>query len=117
MRKRRALILGPTLLAVAGTAALVLGVVSPHSAQKPLAFKPPILGAPPPYSHVLAREAGNLAVALAVQPRQSTETLVATVLGPDGSGLSGLDVALALKTATGAPARDASAAPAATKRR
>jgi hypothetical protein len=101
MRKRSALILGLTLLAVASAAALALGVVSPHSAQKPLAFTPPIVGAPPPHSFALAREAGDLAVALAVQPRRSTTTLVATVLGPDGSGLSGLDATLALETTTG----------------
>jgi hypothetical protein len=101
MRKRRALILELTLLAVASAAALALGVVSPHSAQKPLTIKPPIVGAPPPHSFVLARQAGDLAVALAVQPRQSTATLVATVLGPDGSGLSGLDATLTIKTATG----------------
>jgi hypothetical protein len=103
--KRKALLLGLTLLPLAGAAALALTVVAPHSAQKPLAFTPPILGAPPPNSFVLAREAGDLAVALAVQPRRSTATLVATVLGRDGSGLSGLDVTFALRTATGAHAR------------
>jgi hypothetical protein len=87
---------------LAGAAALALTVVSRHTAQKPVAFTPPIVGAPPPGSVVLAREAGDLAVALAVQPRRSTATLVATVLGPDGSGLSGLHATLALKTATGA---------------
>jgi hypothetical protein len=101
MRKRRRLILGLALLAVASVAALALTVVSRPSAQKPVAFTPPVVGAPPPHSLVLAREAGDLAVALAVQPRRSTATLVATVLGPDGSGLSGLDATLALKTATG----------------
>jgi hypothetical protein len=102
MRKRTALILGLALVAAAGTAALALGVVAPHSRQKPLAFRPPIVGAPPPGSLVLAREAGDLAVALAVQPGRSTGTLVATVLGPDGPGLSGLRVTLALEAANGA---------------
>jgi hypothetical protein len=108
MRKRAL-----ALLAVASTAALALSLVPAHSAQKPLAFTPPIVGAPPPHSLVLAREAGDLAVALAVQPRRSTATLVATVLGPDGSGLSGLDATLALRTSTGArpsgPGRDCGA--------
>jgi hypothetical protein len=72
--------------------------------QAQLAFTPPIVGAPPPNALVLAHEAGDLAVALALQPNQSATTLVATVLGPDGSGLSGLDAVLTLKTATGAKA-------------
>jgi hypothetical protein len=102
MRKRRALIVGLILLAVASALALALSLVSGHSAQKPLAFKPPIVGAPPPHSLVLAREAGDLAVALAVQPGRSTAALIATVLGSDGSGLSGLDATLTLETAAGA---------------
>jgi hypothetical protein len=53
---------------------------------------------------VFAREAGSLAVGLALQPKRSTTTLVATVLGPDGSGVSGLDARLTLKTAGGAEA-------------
>jgi hypothetical protein len=102
MRQRRGLIPGLALLALASAAALVLTVVSRHQAENPVAFTPPIVGAPPPNSLVLAREAGDLAVALAVQPRRSAATLVATVLGPDGSGLSGLDTTLTLETATGA---------------
>ena len=65
---------------------------------------PPILGGPPPNALVLAREAGSLAVGLALQPKPSTTTLVATVLGPEGSGVSGLDARLTLKTAGGAEA-------------
>ena len=65
---------------------------------------PPILGGPPPNALVLARQAGSLAVGLALQPKRSTTTLVATVLGPDGSGVSGLDASLTLKTAGGAEA-------------
>ena len=58
----------------------------------------------PPNALVLARQAGSLAVGLALQPKRSTTTLVATVLGPDGSGVSGLDASLTLKTAGGAEA-------------
>src|SRR4051794_35064207 len=100
MRKPSALTLGLTVLAAAGTAALALGVVATRSAPKPVAFTPAVVGAPPPGSLVLAREAGDLAVALAVQPRRSAAMLVATVLGADGSGLSGLDVTLAVETGT-----------------
>jgi hypothetical protein len=102
MRKRRCLILGLAGLALASAAALALTVISRRSGEKPVAFTPLIVGAAPPNSLVMAREAGDLAVALAVQPRRSTATLVATVLGPDGSGLSGLDATLALETAAGA---------------
>ena len=38
------------------------------------------------------------------QPKRSKTTLVATVLGPGGSGLSGRDASLTLKTAGGAEA-------------
>jgi len=65
---------------------------------------PPIVGAPPPNALVLAREVGSLAVGLALQPRRSTTTLVATVLRPDGSGVSGLDATLSLETASGGEA-------------
>jgi hypothetical protein len=69
--KAKSLSLGLALLASASAvAAVALSVVSAHSAQKPLAFKPAIVGAPPPHSLVLAREAGDFAVALAVQPRK-----------------------------------------------
>ena len=96
-RTRRSLIVGPALLATAGATALALTLVLRQSAQAPLAFMPP-------NALVLARQAGSLAVGLALQPKRSTTTLVATVLGPDGSGVSGLDASLTLKTAGGVEA-------------
>jgi len=104
MQTRAALILELALLSLAGATALALTVVSPRPAPAPLAFTPAIVGAPPPNSLVLAREASDLAVALALQPRRSAITLVATVLGPDGSGLNGLDATMTLRTATGGEA-------------
>jgi hypothetical protein len=101
MTKRTILTLELVLIAAAVATALALTVVSPHSSQAPLSFTPSIVGAPPPGSLVLGREAGDLAVGLAVQPQRSATTLVGTVLGPDGSGLSGLDVTFALTTASG----------------
>jgi hypothetical protein len=101
MRRRTTLTLELAFLAVAAAIALALTVVSPRSAQSPLAFIPPIVGAPPPNSVVLAREAGDLAVGLALQPGRSAITLVASVLGPDGTGLSGLNSALTLTSAAG----------------
>jgi hypothetical protein len=50
-----------------------------------------VIEPPPPNALVLAREAGPLAVALAVQQRPRA-TLTATVIGEDGSGSSGLRV-------------------------
>lgn len=55
---------------------------------------------PPPGALVLAREAGTLAVALATQPRR----LTATVLGPSGEAVTGLDVSFRLGRRT-LPAR------------
>jgi hypothetical protein len=55
--------------------------------------------APPPGSLVLGKEDGDLAVGLAVHPGP-TLGLQATILGPDGSGLSGLNLVFALKTST-----------------
>jgi len=63
---------------------------------------------PPPGSVVLGQEDGNLAVGLAVRLGRPL-TLQATVLGPDGSGVSGLDVAFAVQTSAGARAANGSA--------
>jgi copper transport protein len=56
--------------------------------------------APPPGSLVLGQEDGDLAVGLAVHPGP-TLGLQATILGPDGGGLSGLNLVFVLKTSTG----------------
>ena len=56
--------------------------------------------APPPGSLVLGQEDGDLAVGLAVRPGPSLG-LQATILGSDGSGVSGLNLAFVLKTSTG----------------
>lgn len=55
--------------------------------------------APPPGSLVLGQEDGDLAVGLAVQPGR-TLGLQATIVGPDGSGVSGLNLAFVMKTST-----------------
>jgi putative copper export protein len=55
---------------------------------------------PPRGALVFAREDGSLAVALAVQPR----TVTATILAPTGGGASGLDVAFAAPGHTAVPA-------------
>ncbi len=55
---------------------------------------------PPPESVVLGREDDDLAVGLAVTPGREL-ALQATVLGPDGSGLGGLDLAFRLRTTAG----------------
>ena len=55
--------------------------------------------APPPGSLVLGQEDGDLAVGLAVQPGP-TLGLQATILGPGGSGVSGLNLAFLMKTST-----------------
>jgi len=60
-----------------GTSSLTVGVIAPP--------------APPRGALVLAGESGSRAVALAVQPRR----LTATVLSPDGGPLSGLKVSFA----------------------
>ena len=60
-----------------GTSSLTVGVIAPP--------------APPRGALVLAGESGSRAVALAVQPRR----LTATVLAPDGGPLSGLKVSFA----------------------
>ena len=105
MRTRRSLIVGLALFVAAGAAALAFAFVSPHPGHATLDFTPPILGAAPPNALVLAREAGDLAIGLAVQPKRSTTTLIATVLAPAGEGLSGLNATLTLRTTSGAEAR------------
>ncbi len=55
--------------------------------------------APPPGSLVLGQEDGDLAVGLAVHPGR-TLGLQATILGPDGSGVAGLNLAFVMKTST-----------------
>jgi hypothetical protein len=61
-----------------------------------------VLGDQPAGAVVLGREDGKLAVALAVQPGGKGLTLVATVLGQDGGGARGLDVAFRTTTSDGA---------------
>ena len=56
--------------------------------------------APPPGSVVLGQEAGDLALGLAVTPGRQL-ALQTTVLGPDGGGLGGLEVAFRVRSAAG----------------
>src|SRR5712691_218559 len=56
--------------------------------------------APPPASLVLGQEDGDLAVGIAVTPGRQL-ALQGTVLGPDGSGLGGLDLTFEVRTAVG----------------
>jgi copper transport protein len=57
--------------------------------------------APPVGSVVFGREDGDLAVGLALRSRGGGLELQATVLGPDGGGLSGLDVSYRVDTRGG----------------
>jgi copper transport protein len=57
-----------------------------------LSSKPSQLRLPPRAALVLARQAGSLAVGLAVQPRGHGVELLASVLGPDQLGVNGLPV-------------------------
>ncbi len=67
----------------------------------PLTVTPTAVTPPPPGSVVLGQEDGDLGVGLAVTPRGQQLTLQATVLGPDGNGLGGLDLAFRVRTTAG----------------
>jgi putative copper export protein len=67
----------------------------------PLTVTPTAVTPPPPGSVVLGREDGDLGVGLAVTPGGRQLALQATVLGQDGNGLGGLDLAFRVRTARG----------------
>jgi copper transport protein len=69
-------------------------VAAPSRGPTTVNLQPP--QPPPRGALVLAREAGALAVALAVEPRR----LTATVLGPSGEALTGLPVSFRVGSAT-----------------
>jgi hypothetical protein len=106
-RKRRwltwrwSLVIELLLLTMATVATLTLTVLSPSKGGPSVSFTPAVLGAPPPGSVVLAKEDGPLAVALAVKPQGSRLLLVATVLGQDGPGVSGLTSSFRVTTEDG----------------
>jgi hypothetical protein len=101
MQRRTHLIIELTLLTVAAAVALTLTLVAPSGKQAPLPFTPSVLGAQPPGAVVLAQEDAELAVALALQPKPASLTLVATVVGQSGIGVSDLHVAFDVTTANG----------------
>ncbi len=102
MRRRRAgtVVAAGVLLALAGGAVWVIaGNDSPGGVAVPVV--PPAkapAGAPPPPrgALVLARGHGDLAVALAARRAGNDVRLTATVVAPDGTGLSGLRVRFAV---------------------
>jgi len=72
----------------------------------PLSVTPTAVTPPPPGSVVLGQEDGDLAVGLAVAAGQRL-ALQATVLGGDGNGLSGLELAFRIRTTAGETSRKA----------
>jgi len=64
-------------------------------------FSPPIVGAQPPGSVVLAQEDEDLAVALALKPASRGLFAVVTVLGQDGTGVGHLTTVVGIHTSEG----------------
>jgi hypothetical protein len=95
-RSRRAWLLAAVAALTAAVAAGVWVTTRPVGATS--AFTPAVLGSEPPGAVVLAAEDRDLAVALAVRPTGSRLLLVATILGQDGNGATGLDVSFRLHT-------------------
>ncbi len=93
-----------TLLAVVCLAVVAWRVGADGSSPARPLFTPAVLGGQPPGAVVLAREDRDLAVALAAAPRGGRTLVVATVLGPDGEGATGLRLHISGRTATPGPA-------------
>jgi copper transport protein len=95
-------LLGLALVAVAILIDLQPGRVAGAEAQTasaPRLAGPVVL--PPPRALVLAGQADDLAVGIAVQPDGRRLKLQTSVLGPDGQGLTGLAVTYRVRTASG----------------
>ncbi len=71
------------------------------SSASPSPVTPTAVTPPPPGSVVLGQEDGDLGVGLAVTAEKRQLALQATVLGPDGNGLAGLDLAFRVRTTAG----------------
>jgi hypothetical protein len=102
MRHRKRQLFEVALVAVAAGVTLLATLVAPGGGGTATpSFAPPILGGQPAGAVVQGAQDKDLAVGLAVKPG-SPLTLVATVLGQDGTGTDGLDVNFGLTTRTGA---------------
>ncbi|HEY1273978.1 MAG TPA: hypothetical protein VGF25_03680, partial [Thermoleophilaceae bacterium] len=101
-RSRAWLVVQLLLLAAGAAVVIALTLVSPPGKPAAPSFTPTVLGGQPPHAVVLAQEDKDLSLALAVQPGAKHLTLVATVLGQDGTGTTGLDVAFRTTTSDGA---------------
>jgi hypothetical protein len=101
LRGSRALAIQLLVSAVALAVVAFFTFASPTATTRPIWFVPATLGDQPPGAVALAREAGNLAVGLAIAPRGGRLLLVATVFGQSGAGVGGLRSRFAVTTSTG----------------
>ena len=99
------------VIAVAGSVVVAAGLVgaafafrsgspSAPAAAAPPSSKSPTFPGPPPGAVVYARQWGGDAIALGVVPKQGHVLAQVSVLGPQGSGVSGLQVSLNGQAAT-----------------
>jgi hypothetical protein len=106
VRSRPAIALaGAAFVGVVIAAALVLRPGPGSSASAPLvpvlsAPAAPLFPAPPHGAVVYSRQLGSNALALGIVPRRASVLVQASVVGPQGRGVSGLSVAFVMQGAT-----------------
>ena len=100
MQNRYTLSLELAVVALVTATVAIATVISPAPDNRGTAsFTPSVLGGQPPGAVVLAQEAGELAVALAIKPEEQGLSAVVTVLDQNGSGASGLRPTVSIQTA------------------